>query len=100
VSVTTPARPPVLVFAARPVLDAARAVIGDTCLECVVAHAIRNGQARRVARLGEPSLARHEYVVQPFDCSWVAVVTRGPGRLVTNRQPPAWHVMRVCEVAS
>jgi hypothetical protein len=89
-------RPPVLVFAAAPVLREAERIIGrDVCLECLVARAIDRGQARRIARPGEPRLREGEYVVQPFDCDWVAVVSRGPGRIVTERQPQAWHVQRV-----
>jgi hypothetical protein len=88
-----------LVFAPAHVIDAARPVIGEqTCLEQHVARAIARGQVSATPRENEPRLRRGERLVRPFDCSWVAVVTRGPGRLVRDRQPQAWHVVRVCEV--
>lgn len=84
----------VLVYACPLVLAEARPILGDACLENLVASLIVGGRLTRRPIAGV-ELRRGERFVRPKDRPWVAVVRRGPGRIVHSRTRSCWHVVRI-----
>jgi hypothetical protein len=84
-----------LVYASPRVLADARSIVGEgVVIEELVARAIQVALRRRIDGI-ELSLSPGERVARPLGARWIAVVKRGPGRLVRRRPKSCWTIIRV-----